>query len=137
MLAGEDSFHWGGGGDILINSSLSSIPLYMMSFYELPVGVRKRLDFFRARMLWQEGEGIKKYHLVAWDKVCQLKELGSMGILNLDVMNKALLGKWIWKLFDSSGLWQKLLHNRYIKGKCLGGIKHRAGDSMFWSGILI
>lgn len=47
----------------------------------------------------------KKYHLVAWKKVCQLKEQGGLGILDLDGMNEALLGKWIWKLFNSPGLW--------------------------------
>lgn len=45
-----------GGRNILINSSLSSVPLYMMSFYELLVGICKRIDFYRARMLWQEEE---------------------------------------------------------------------------------
>lgn len=49
-----------GGRTVLINSSLSSIPLYMMSFYELPVGVHKRIDYYRARMLWNEQEGAKK-----------------------------------------------------------------------------
>ena len=37
----------------LINSVLSSIPLYMMSFFEIPKGVRKKLDYFRSRFFWQ------------------------------------------------------------------------------------
>jgi hypothetical protein len=34
---------------ILINSVLTSLPMFMLSFLEIPVGVRKRLDFFRSR----------------------------------------------------------------------------------------
>lgn len=110
--------------------------MYMMSFYEIPVRVRKRIDYYRARMMWQEDDKVKKYHLVAWTKVCKLKEQGGLGILDLDMMNKALLGKWIWKLVNSSGLWQTVLKARYLQSDCVGCVKHRTGDSMFWSGIL-
>jgi hypothetical protein len=33
---------------ILINSILTSMPMFMLSFFEIPKGVRKRLDFFRS-----------------------------------------------------------------------------------------
>lgn len=41
----------------------------MMSFYEITVEVRKRMDFYRARMLWREEAGVRKYHLVTWKKI--------------------------------------------------------------------
>jgi hypothetical protein len=34
---------------ILINSILTILPMFMLSFFEIPKGVRKRLDFFRSR----------------------------------------------------------------------------------------
>jgi hypothetical protein len=34
---------------VLINSVLTSLPMFMLSFFEIPKGVRKRLDFFRSR----------------------------------------------------------------------------------------
>ena len=40
----------------LINSVLSSLPMYMMSFFEIPKGVRKKLDYFRSRFFWQSDE---------------------------------------------------------------------------------
>lgn len=52
------------GRTTLLNSCLSSIPFYMLSFYKLPKGVEKRLDYFRSRLLWQEDQGTRKYHLV-------------------------------------------------------------------------
>ena len=66
----------------------------MMSFYAVPKGIIKKADFFRARLVWQEDENIRKYHLVNWRECCLPKEVGGLGILNLEVMNIALLAKW-------------------------------------------
>jgi hypothetical protein len=48
---------------ILINSSLTSLPMFMLSFFEIPKGVRKRLDFFQSRFFWQCDGHKKKYRL--------------------------------------------------------------------------
>ena len=37
---------------ILINSVLTSLPMFMLSFLEIPKGVWKRLDFYRSRFFW-------------------------------------------------------------------------------------
>lgn len=96
----------------LVQSRLTNIPLFMMSFYPLHVGIRKKTDFYRA--VWQEDEN-KKNHLVNW-KTCFLpKQQGGLGILNLDLMNKALLAKWFWRLETENGLWQEVLINKYVK----------------------
>jgi hypothetical protein len=34
---------------VLINSILSSLPLFMMSFFEVPRGVLKKIEYFRSR----------------------------------------------------------------------------------------
>ena len=38
-----------GGKLILINSALSSLPLFMFLFFEVPHEVLKKLDFYRSR----------------------------------------------------------------------------------------
>jgi hypothetical protein len=38
-----------GGRLVLINSVLSSLPMFMFSFFEVPRGVLKKLDYFRSR----------------------------------------------------------------------------------------
>jgi hypothetical protein len=38
-----------GGRLVLINSVLSSLPMFMMSFYRLPKGVLEKLDYYRSR----------------------------------------------------------------------------------------
>ncbi|PNT69431.1 hypothetical protein BRADI_3g55256v3, partial [Brachypodium distachyon] len=59
-----------------------------------------------------------------------------LGISDLKVMNFCLLCKWVWKLENSSGLWQKLLRRKYCKGKLLHQVSPRQGGSHFWSGLL-
>ena len=55
-----------GGRLVLINSVLSSLPIFMMSFFEIPRGVLKKLDYFRSRFFWQSDEHKKKYRLTKW-----------------------------------------------------------------------
>jgi len=51
-----------GGRLVLINSVLSSLSMYMLSFSEILRGVLKKLDYFRSRFFWQSDEH-KKYRL--------------------------------------------------------------------------
>ena len=48
---------------VLVNSVLTSLPMFMLSFLEIPKGVRKRLDFYRSRFFWQSDENKRKYRL--------------------------------------------------------------------------
>ncbi|EEE51773.1 hypothetical protein OsJ_33218 [Oryza sativa Japonica Group] len=52
-----------GGRLTLINSVLSSLPLYMMSFFAIPIGILTKLDYFRSRFYWQS-DGQKKVSLM-------------------------------------------------------------------------
>lgn len=45
-----------GGRLVLINSVLSSLPIFMFSFFEAPKGVLKKLDYYRSRVFWQYNE---------------------------------------------------------------------------------
>lgn len=37
----------GGGGMVLINSVLSGIAMFMLSFFEVPKGILKKLNYYR------------------------------------------------------------------------------------------
>jgi hypothetical protein len=54
---------------VLINSVLTSLPMFMLSFQEIPVGVRKRLDFYRSSFFWKTDNTKKKYRLTKWNMV--------------------------------------------------------------------
>ena len=54
-----------------------------------------------------------KPHLVSWHKICKPKAEGELGIWNLSILNKTLLGKWSWR-FMSEGepLWKKVIFSK-------------------------
>ena len=78
---------------VLINAVLTSLPMFMLSFIEIPKGVRKRLDFFRSRFFWQSNDTKKKYRLTKWNIVCRPKDQGGLGIEVLELKNQCLLSK--------------------------------------------
>jgi hypothetical protein len=41
---------------VLINSVLSSLAMYMMSFFEVPKGILKKLDFYRSNFFLKGGQ---------------------------------------------------------------------------------
>ena len=126
-----------GGRLILINSVLTSMPMFLLSFFEVPVGVRKRLDFYRSRFFWQGDEPKRKYRLAKWDIICRPKDQGGMGIENLEVKNRCLLSKWLWKLSSGTdAMWAQILRNKYLQTKTLAQVSVRPTDSPFWKGLM-
>jgi hypothetical protein len=53
-----------GGRLVLINSVLSNLSMFMLSFFEVPRGVLERLDYYRSRFFWQSDGHKKKYRLM-------------------------------------------------------------------------
>lgn len=125
-----------GGKAILINSCLSSIPLYMMGVYLLPEGVHNKMDSIRARFFWEGLEKKRKYHMIKWEALCRPKEFGGLGFIDTRKMNIALLCKWIYRL--ESGKEDPccvLLRNKYMKDG--GGFFQSKAEesSQFWKGL--
>jgi hypothetical protein len=60
-----------GGRLVLLNSVLSSLPIFMMSFFEILAGGLKKLDAIWSRFFWQGGGSKRKYRLARWNIVCQ------------------------------------------------------------------
>ncbi|WVZ51704.1 hypothetical protein U9M48_002819 [Paspalum notatum var. saurae] len=104
--------------------------MYMMSFFAIPKGVLKKLDYLRSRFYWQGDDSKKKYCLAKWNI------LWGLGIHDLYVKNIALLSKWLFKLLTSEGTWQQLLKNKYLSSKPLVQVDWKPGDSHFWASLM-
>ena len=120
-----------GGRLTLINSVLSSLPMFMMFFFEILEEVLKKLDQYRSRFFWQGYKDKKKYRLAKWDIICRPKDQGGLGIIDIDLQNKALLSKWIINLLNGEGMWQTLVRNKYLSSKSLSQVETKQGDSHF------
>jgi len=107
----------------MLASALRSIPIYSMSMYLLPKTILKKIDVIRKRFFWQGGNVKRKYHLVKWLRICQLKKKGGLCVKDLWKMNISLMCKWWWKLERSEGLWQEIVRKKYVKNGCLHSLK--------------
>ena len=125
-----------GGKTVLLNSCLSSTPMYTMGVYLLYEGNYQALDSIRNKFLWQGTNKKRKYHMVKWEALIRPKEFGGVGFLDIRVMNICLLVKWIERLErrDDSICIQLLCRN-YLGDKSIFQLTRSVG-SQFWKGIL-
>jgi hypothetical protein len=110
--------------------------MFMLYFLEISIGVRKRLDFYRSRFFWQSDENKNKYRLTRWSTACRPKDQGWLGIEVLELKNRCLLSRWLFKLLIEEGTWQQLLHNKYLKNKTLAEVDEKPTDFPFWEGLM-
>nr|CAN70867.1 hypothetical protein VITISV_027610 [Vitis vinifera] len=114
-----------GGRTTLIRSTLSNLPIYLMSLLCLPSVVRRRLEKIQRDFLWG---GV----------VCLSKKKGGLGVKNLSILNKALLAKWNWRFANErEALWNQVIRGKY--GEERGGWSSRevreAHGLGLWKGI--
>ena len=67
---------------------------------------------------------------------CRPKDQRGLGIEVLELKNKCLLSKWLFKLLTEEGMWQQLLLNKYVKNKTLAQVEVKPMDSPFWKGLM-
>jgi hypothetical protein len=92
---------------------LTSIVTYHTTIVALPKWLIKKIDKIRRNFLWkgEEGEGNKGgVYLVKWRMVCRPKDLGGLGIYDLNRFGRALRQRWFWYHWtDDSKPWQSML----------------------------
>jgi hypothetical protein len=64
--------------------------------------VLEKIDYYQSRFFWQP------------------REQGGLGVLNIEVQNKCLLSKWLFKLINEDGMWQEILRKNISQTKQLG-----------------
>jgi len=81
----------------LVNSVLSSIPVYHMTSFPLSKWAIKRIDRIRRNFLWKGADDARKGTcLVNWRRVNRAKSLGGLGVKDLTCFNRALRLRWEW-----------------------------------------
>lgn len=106
-----------GGRLCLLKSVLSSLPLFFLSFFKMPTCVVKICTGLMRSFLWGGGESVRKIAWVKWSEVCKSKEEGGLGVKDLALFNKALLGKWLWRLRNEpKSLWCRVVLAKYGDG---------------------
>ena len=86
------------GKATLINSVLTALPIYLLSFFKIPQRVALKLVSLQRNFLWGGCQELNKIAWVKWDVICLPKEVGGLGIKDIAKFNAALLGRWVWAL---------------------------------------
>ena len=75
--------------------------------------------------------------MIGWDKICQPKKFGGLGIRKAKINNVALQFKLLWKIFTApDNLWLKLVKQKYLKGADLFSYKLKANVSWQWHKLM-
>ena len=70
---------------------------------------------------------------MTWDKICQSKDKGGLGVIDIEKFNLALLGKWIWRLKSEEGsLWKDIIESKYGGWRGLRSQDQSCKESMWW-----
>jgi hypothetical protein len=94
------------------------------------------ISSYRSSFFWQTDDTKKKYRLTKWNIVCRPKDQGGLGIEVLELKNKCLLSKWLFKILTEEGMWQQILTNKYLKHQTLAQVEAKPTDSPFWKGLM-
>lgn len=114
---------------------LNSILIYQLSFYRLPKKSLKTLISLQHNFLWGGNEINSKIAWLSWKKLCMPKSGGGLGVRDLDVFNKVLITKWLWRLLsDQEALWVRVVKSIYGSVRLVGG-RPRCWSG-WWRGVI-
>jgi mannosylglycoprotein endo-beta-mannosidase len=126
-----------GGRLQLVNSVLSSLSTYYMCTLKLHKTFIKFCDRARRHCLWakKSDDGVVSCHsLAAWSMVCKPKKKGGLGIINLELHNKALLLKQLHKFYLKADIpWVRLVWSLY--GNSVPHARKSTG-SFWWRDVM-
>jgi len=89
-----------GGRLVLFKSVLSSLSIYLFSFFKTPACIISSIESFFNCFIWGGSEEVRKISWINWDTVYSKKENGGLGVQRSREFNLALLGKWCWRMRD-------------------------------------
>lgn len=101
---------------VLLKAAIDSVPAYWFSLYRLPASIIKLIERIRCSFFWGHASDntSKKLHLLSWNKICQSKEFGGLGLASIRDRNVALLAKWWWRAFSERNVfWNNILTHSY------------------------
>jgi hypothetical protein len=107
-----------GGRLKFVKSVLSTLPTFFMSSLKLQKTILDICNRAQRHCLWaKDDESGSVNALAAWSLVCRPKQHGGLGVLNLELQNKALLMKQLHKFYSKDSTpWVALVWSLYGDG---------------------
>ena len=120
----------------MIKSVLSAMPLSFMYIFKVPQCVRNEVIKIQRKFLWGWGHDRRRLAWIKWDAMSKPKELGGLGVKSLSKVNKALLGKWKWRLgTEEKGLWRDIIVSKYGSWRNFNDFNNYSNKSLWWKDL--
>lgn len=122
----------------MTNVVLAALPTFPMCTYMLPKTVIKQIDKFHKHCLWRGSDvNNKKPPKALWTLVCDSKENGGLGVINLRVQNESLLLKHLHKIYNHVDTpWVELLWTNYDSVNRLPSLQGPQKGLFWWRDAL-
>ena len=135
-LCGVANFLNIGGKLEMVKSVLASMPIFYMCMLEIHAAVKEQLNKYMRHCLWRRPDlEDKRPALVKWKTVCRPKNQGGLGVMDINVQNKALLMKSLHKFYNKHDIpWVHLVWDTYYSNNQLPGA--RLQGSFWWKAHL-
>lgn len=79
-----------------MKSVIKAQPIYNLIASKALDGILHSIDKMRCKFLWAGGDDISSGKCkISWDKVCGPKDMGGLGVLDLDRFARALRLRWL------------------------------------------
>ncbi|GJR59356.1 RNA-directed DNA polymerase, eukaryota [Tanacetum coccineum] len=103
-----------GGRLTLLKVVLTSMPLYQMSVYKVPMGVLNRMESMRRNFFNGVDNNDRKITMIGLKKILATKKKGGLGVSSFFAINRALLFKWVWRFKSNhSSMWYRCIKAIY------------------------
>lgn len=104
-----------GGRITLIQSVLSSYPIYTLASAVVPKSILQRMERMMAQFLW-DVKGENRTQWVSWRSVCKPMEDGGLGIRGLAQIQAGLHAKLLWMILTGKSIWAHIMRAKYFAG---------------------
>ncbi|PKI45620.1 hypothetical protein CRG98_033936 [Punica granatum] len=129
------SLSWAGRAT-LINSVISSIPIYTMSLFWLPKSILKEIDRATSRFWWGNTKEVgHSFTPKSWASLCQPKSCGGLGFRKAEDSNRAMLSKIVWALTSNSNSLVSLVMKAKYENFIAPLQRLVASASSIWKGL--
>ena len=125
------------GRTTLISSVLQSLPLYVFSCFRVPDTICNKMDAVVRAFWWGHETGERKLHLINWDRVCQPRRLGGLGLKKFKTMNQAMITKQFWRIHHNPhSLLARTFKAKYFPRGPIQDCCPKPHHSWYWKNII-
>lgn len=102
------------GREVLLKANVHAVPTYPMSCFKLTTKVCDRMKTYISNYWWGSSIDSHKLHWQQWSKLTLPKGQGGMRFWDLQLFNKAMLGKQGWRMISRpESLCAQVLKDKY------------------------